>query len=553
MSKRLPSITSDIPRDLRNFIDRLREMVSSNGTDRLLSVKELKDAGVIQVSSSGAVVATETTAFSTPPAPSGVTATASVDNVILMWDDPTYPAHAYAEVWGSNANDIGTAVLLGQAPGFVYVDSLGPGLTRYYWVRFVNTQFTAGAYNSLSGTPATTMSDLARTMDALADTYGSTSDAPFFQLDAPQVIGGVTIPAGTYMKSAFIYDGVITNAKIGAAAISTAKIADAAISTAKINDAAITEAKIADANITAAKIADASIVEAKIADAAITRAKIANAAISSAQIDDAAITFAKIDVASIASLSAITQYVGEINMQRNVGETTFIRYGKTSANDVSNTGFWIGVDAAGIPGVAIGGTNGLFRYSATEGLQVAGQSVSVVQPGSIVSSSAIPGSITWVNNTGLYTTFSLKMIGGGGGGASGINNSPYYTNGQAGGATSATIRNAGGAVLNTYSVAGGSAGIGGNGGTGEKTIIYRSPVLITSTDGAAGGGGYNAYMNSSNGHGGVGGYTSVTVTVPLNGSITVVVGARGVAGPAGNSIVGKDGYAGAFTLSVVGV
>ena len=93
-------------------------------------------------------------------------------------------------------------------------------------------------------------------MQLLSDTYGGTSVAPFFQLNAPVVIDGVTIAAGTYMKRAFIFDGTITNAKIGSAAVDTAKIADAAISTAKINDAAITTAKINDAAITNAKIAN---------------------------------------------------------------------------------------------------------------------------------------------------------------------------------------------------------------------------------------------------------------------------------------------------------
>lgn len=552
MSKRLPSITSDIPRDLRTFIDRLREMISSNGSDRLLSVKELKDAGVIEVNASGAVVAAETTAFSTPPPPTNVVVTSSVDNAVIMWDDPIYPDHAYAEVWGADTDSISGAVLLGQAPGFVYVDSLGPGKTRYYWVRFVNTQFTAGAYNSTTGSPATTVTDLARSMDALADAYGSTSAAPFFQLDAPQVIGDVTIPAGTYMKAAFIYDGVISNAKLGNAVVDTAKIADAAISTAKIADAAINEAKIADAVITSAKIADANITEAKIADAAITRAKIANAAISSAQIDDAAITFAKIDVASIDSLSAITQYVGEINMQRDAGEATYIRYGKTSFNDIANDGFWIGVDASGNPGVAIGGQYGLFKYTYATGLQVAGTSVSVVQPGSVVASSGVPGTMSWTNNTGLYTTYLLRMIGGGGGGGGIGNDIRYYGSGGAGGNTTATIYNASGGVVATVTANGGAGGSGRYSYVSEPPIaILRTPVIITSDDGHAGGGGWFYYLGYAAGNGAVGGYVSQSVTIPLGGSITITVGDAGAANLSYDND-GHPGHAGSFSLAVVG-
>lgn len=39
--------------------------------------------------------------------------------------------------------------------------------------------------------------------------------APFFHLTAPTVIDGVTVPAGTYLKTAYIADASITNAKIG--------------------------------------------------------------------------------------------------------------------------------------------------------------------------------------------------------------------------------------------------------------------------------------------------------------------------------------------------
>lgn len=266
MRKSLPTVTSQIPRDLRTFLDRLRDFIGdSAGRDRLLTADELATAGVISLDNSGNI-SPASAYFGTPPAPTNVLANPAVNTVIITWDSPLYTGHAYAEVWSSNTDDIGTAVLLGLAPGSIYIDSPGPSTTTYYWVRFVNTIRTVGAYNSTNGTVATTGSDLEYTMQLLSDTYGGTSVAPFFQLNAPVVIDGVTIAAGTYMKRAFIFDGTITNAKIGSAAVDTAKIADAAISTAKINDAAITTAKINDAAITTAKINDAAITNAKIAD-----------------------------------------------------------------------------------------------------------------------------------------------------------------------------------------------------------------------------------------------------------------------------------------------
>lgn len=340
MSKRLPSITSQVPRDVRNFFDRLRELVGGTGAGRLVTAKELADAGVVNIDVYGDMTAASvTTDFGTPPAPTGVTATPAIRNVIIEWDTPAYPTHAYAEVWGASTDNQAAAVLLGQTPGAVYADELGPSATRYYWVRFVNTQFTTGPFNGLSGTVATTGADLQYTMGLLRDTYGGTSEAPFFQLNSPTVINGVTIPAGTYMKTAFIYDGEITNAKIGSAAVDSAKIASAAVTTAKIADANITSAKIADANITTAKIADAAITTAKIgdaqistakiadanittakiADANITAAKIADANITNAKIANAAVSLAKIDTATITNLSAISADLGTIT----AGTATF--------------------------------------------------------------------------------------------------------------------------------------------------------------------------------------------------------------------------------------
>lgn len=311
MSKRLPSITSDIPRDLRTFIDRLREMISSNGNDRLLSVSELKTAGVVGVNANGSLYAMatggETVVFGSPPPPTGVTASPAIRNVIVTWDLPDYPNHAYAEVWGASTNDIGTAELLGQTPGGVYVDALGPSATRYYWVRFVNTQFTTGAYNSTFGTSATTAPDLAYTMDLLAAAYGDTSEAPFFQLNSAQVIDGVTIPAGTYIKAGFIYDGVITNAKIADAAIDNAKVANldaGKITTGFINAARIQagslDAKIA--NLDAAVIGSGFLDAARIQNASITTAKIGDAQITDAKI--ASVSASKINVATLSALSA---------------------------------------------------------------------------------------------------------------------------------------------------------------------------------------------------------------------------------------------------------
>lgn len=60
----------------------------------------------------------------------------------------------------------------------------------------------------------------------------SVDNVPFI-VTAATTIDGVSVPAGAYMKAAFIHDGAITNARIKNAAIDDAKIAD--LSAGKIN------------------------------------------------------------------------------------------------------------------------------------------------------------------------------------------------------------------------------------------------------------------------------------------------------------------------------
>jgi len=326
----LPTVTSSIPRDLRNFVDRLRDLVNGGGAGRLITAKELVDAGIANIDSRGELSpTTETISLGPPPAPTNVAASAAIQNVIVTWDLPEYPTHAYAEVWGADTDDIGAAVLIGQSPGAIYTDSLGPDKTRYYWVRFVNTQFTTGPYNATLGTPATTGADLAYTMDVLADAYGSTSEAPFFQLDAPQVIGGVTVPAGTYMKAAFIYDGVITNAKIANAAIDDAKIAS--LSADKLT-AGTVSADVLSSTVINAKVTN--IDTAVIQSGLLNIARIADGSITNAKIKTADISFAKMDTATINSLSAIKANMGDITA------------GNIKFTDPNNSGNYIIIDGA---------------------------------------------------------------------------------------------------------------------------------------------------------------------------------------------------------------
>lgn len=126
--------------------------------------------------------------------------------------------------------------------------------------------------------------------------------SPFFVLTASTVIDGVTIPAGSYMKKAFIHDATIT----------TAKIADLAVTNAKIQD--LTADKITAGFISADRIQTGSI-DAKIATitnaqiSTLDAGKINTGTLSADRIAAGSITAGKL---SVTSLSAITANLGEV-------------------------------------------------------------------------------------------------------------------------------------------------------------------------------------------------------------------------------------------------
>lgn len=76
--------------------------------------------------------------------------------------------------------------------------------------------------------------------------------SPFFYRTMDTVINGVTVPAGAYMKAAYIHDASITNAKIANLAVDDAKIVN--LSAAKINAGFLSADRIEAGSITAAKI-----------------------------------------------------------------------------------------------------------------------------------------------------------------------------------------------------------------------------------------------------------------------------------------------------------
>lgn len=161
----------DVARAVKSVLD-VREGLLGDPLDRFVTLRDLVDGGV--ASSSGGRLspttptATDTGAFETydpttdltiPPAPEGFEATGLFSAVKLGWIAPPIRNYAYTEIWRSNTNALGTAVLIGTSNGTSYLDYLGNGVTRYYWARFVSQANIVGPYNSAEGTPGSASPD----------------------------------------------------------------------------------------------------------------------------------------------------------------------------------------------------------------------------------------------------------------------------------------------------------------------------------------------------------------------------------------------------------
>jgi len=163
---KLPTVVSSVPQDVKAFINQVRQALDGRNGDRLLSVNDLVSSGVV-VPGPGNTVLPPPGLVGAPATPRNVQASGAIQNIIVTWDDPLYNGHSHAEVWGSSTDDLGAAVKVGMTPGAIFVDAVGPSVTRYYWVRFVNVLGVVGAFNAVAGVQGVTGSDVAYLLDTL--------------------------------------------------------------------------------------------------------------------------------------------------------------------------------------------------------------------------------------------------------------------------------------------------------------------------------------------------------------------------------------------------
>lgn len=152
-----------------------------DGLDKAVTYRELVDVGLLgykKLTRNGGVdsvvvIGDTDNTIQVPNKPTGFSASGGWSAILLSWDSPAYHGHAYAEIYRSESNNLGTAVKVGDTRANLFSDVIGTGEGYYYWVRFVNQNDVSGPFNATSGTFGKTAPDVGFLIDTLSGSINS--------------------------------------------------------------------------------------------------------------------------------------------------------------------------------------------------------------------------------------------------------------------------------------------------------------------------------------------------------------------------------------------
>lgn len=144
---------------------------------------------------SSTVSHTTTQDTTAPSAPTSVSATAGFTTITLAWTNPTASDLAFVEVYENTTNNSGTASKIATvraasaAAGMFTRSALANGVTRYYWLKAVDTSGNASAFTTVASTTTATIaaSDFDATAPAVPTGLGLAS-ALTVDTDGTQII-----------------------------------------------------------------------------------------------------------------------------------------------------------------------------------------------------------------------------------------------------------------------------------------------------------------------------------------------------------------------------
>lgn len=388
-----PPISVDA--ETRRYLEALSEALQirlglrGDPIDRAITLRELIDSGLAVSLKAAPFDPNNPTAgntgfgvndvvdTTTPPVPTNFSVVPAYSQNILSWDYPRYNNHSFSEIYGHDSDAIGDAQLIGVSTGRVYIDPVGSGVSRYYWIRHVSQSSVLGPWNSGTGTLGQTALNVDMLLDELESSIPAVAFAaglePISVVSTLPAVSGYTGPSivllstdgklyrfvngawtaavatvdltGT-IASLQIADDAVTNAKIAVNAIQGDVIAANAITGTKISNDAISTPKIAAGAVTAGTIAAGAIVADKIATNAITAAKIAANAVNASEIAANAITSVKISADAITANKIATNAVTADAINAGAITAGAIAAGAINASNLIVSGTIVGSNIA---------------------------------------------------------------------------------------------------------------------------------------------------------------------------------------------------------------
>ena len=168
----------------------LNKYIGGGSDDRLVSARELLDGGIAGVGTGG-FLTTPPQNLTKPPKVTGLQANGALASIFVSWVNPSFSNYAYTELWRSNDDDIGQAVLIASTAVESYTDNVGSAATKYYWARAVSDQGVKGDFNAANGTKGTTSLDPDYVMQVLTSSTWKPNTTYYpFQYVRPTVDNG---------------------------------------------------------------------------------------------------------------------------------------------------------------------------------------------------------------------------------------------------------------------------------------------------------------------------------------------------------------------------
>lgn len=261
-----------------------------------------------------------------PYAPTGFTVNGAYSQVNIFWDGAFYQGHNQTEIYSHTSDSIGDATLAGVSTGISFVDPVGSGVTRYYWIRHVNVNDIKGPFNAAAGTVGVTALDVDHLLGVLT---GAITDGQLSQ-DLNSAIGD-NATAATSAAAAAASQSAAIAAKVAALlAQSGAETAEDNAETAETN-AETAQSAAETAQTAASASATGAAGSAALASTSQTAAaNSANAAGSSATAASTSASNASTSATSAGTASTASQ-------TSSVAATTAKNNAETAATNSANS------------------------------------------------------------------------------------------------------------------------------------------------------------------------------------------------------------------------